>query len=426
MMNSHKSADVVVVGAGVAGLAAARDLMKGGLNVLVLEASRRAGGRILTARSDSDFPIELGAEFIHGEAPETIKLLDEAGLAYLPVGGDHFLSRSGRLERQQDMWDGIQKVFRHMNADRKTDRSFQEFLDTEPGGAKLGKDRKMALTFIQGFNGADPNLIGEKALADQGDPTEGARQMRRIVNGYSALVDYLYRDLFGSVLFDARVERISWTDSGVALVDQNLNVYRARCAVVTVPLPMLKDSSIAFEPELPQIRSAASSLEMGHAVRACVVVKERFWEKIRANIGFVHSTELSFNAWWTQNPITSPLITGWSGGPQAVALLESGTVEQTAITDLAQLFGVRVSTVEKNIESIFTHDWRNDPYARGAYSYAGVGGANGSARLARHVSDSLLFAGEATSSESSGTVEGAIVSGKRSAKKVLRLTLGGR
>jgi monoamine oxidase len=148
--------DAIIVGAGAAGLMAARELKRAGKEILVLESSPRAGGRVLTLyETNAGVPVELGAEFIHGDAPETRKLLDEARLITVPVLGEHYRSDRGELSDQGAVWKRMAKVFRHLNPDRKTDRSFQDFLDDKPGGRSLSNERELARGFVQGFNGAD-------------------------------------------------------------------------------------------------------------------------------------------------------------------------------------------------------------------------------------------------------------------------------
>jgi monoamine oxidase len=119
-------------------------------------------------------------------------------------------------------------------------------------------------------------------------------------------------------------------------------------------------------------------------------------------------------------PVRSPIIVGWSGGPKAVALLQSERIEDIALSELANAFGMRRGRVEALVESIHTHDWTHDGCTRGAYSYVGVGGSDAAARLARPVRGTLFFAGEATDSENTGTVEGAIASGLRVCRQVVK------
>ncbi|HEX6575013.1 MAG TPA: NAD(P)/FAD-dependent oxidoreductase [Gemmatimonadaceae bacterium] len=412
--------DAIIVGAGAAGLMAARVLTRAGKKVIVLEASNRIGGRVMTLEGTlAGIPVELGAEFIHGDAPETRKLLEEARLVTVPVTGDHYRSDDGELSPQGPVWKRMAKVFSYMNADRKIDRSFQDFLDDKPGGRSLARERQLAFGFVQGFNGADVRLISEKSLAEQGNPTEGAAEAARIVNGYSALIDFIARDVSNLIRRGSRVVRVAWSSDGVSATTEKGEAFEAPAIIITVPLPALQDDSIVFDPDIPAIRNAAQKLVMGHVAHVSVIVKERFWEKKVENVSFVHSPERPFNVWWTQNPLLAPLLVGWAGGPPARELMESANVEDVAMSELARTFATTRRRIEALVDSIHFHDWSNDPDIRGAYSYVGVGGGAAARTLARTFENRIYLAGEATESSSSGTVEGAISSGIRAAERLL-------
>ena len=399
---------------------AARELIRANRRVIVLEASRRIGGRVMTVHPrGAGVPVELGAEFVHGEAKETTRLLDEARLTTVPVLGEQYASENGELSPQGPIWDRMKQVFREMSRDRKEDRSFQEFLDTRPGGRSLWRERELARGFVQGFNGAHTNLISERSLSEQGDPTEGASDARRIIQGYDALIDHLAAEAKPRIRFNAVVRSVTWDEQGVRVLDAAGRSCSARCAIITVPLPMLQGDAITFAPEIEVIRRASRQLLMGKVMRITFVLRGRFWEKKADEISFVHSPSRPFSVWWTQYPLAAPVLTGWSGGPPAIEMSESGDAELTAIRELARVFGSRRRTIESMIESIHVRDWTRDRHTLGAYSYAGVGGALAARTLARPVGNMLFFAGEATDSGSSGTVEGAIASGKRAAGQVL-------
>jgi monoamine oxidase len=399
---------------------AARDLIRAGRRVVILEASGRKGGRILTRHDPlAGVPVELGAEFVHGDAPLTTQLLDEARLTTVPVLGEQFRSDEGELSPQDEIWERMRRVFRYMNAERKEDRSFQEFLDTRPGGRALARERELAHGFVQGFNGAHTSLISEKSIAQQGDPTEGASDARRILEGYGALIDHLSSETNTRIRFGAAVRRVLWDSEGVRISDSRGRTYRARLAVFTTPLPTLHDESIQFEPDLPGVRKAARQLMMGQVTRVSVIVRERFWESRAEQLSFVHSPSRPFNVWWTQYPLNASVITGWSGGPPSIEMSQRGDVENTALSELARVFGVSRRRLDSLVEAVHTRDWGSDRNIRGAYSYAGVGGTMAPRTLARPVGNVLFFAGEATDSGSSGTVEGALASGRRAAKQVL-------
>jgi monoamine oxidase len=413
--------DVVVIGAGAAGLMAARELTRAGKRVVVLEGSHRAGGRVLTLfETRAGVPIELGAEFVHGDAPTTTRLLDEARLATVPVVGEHVRSDDGELAPQGPIWARMARVFAHMSKRRKADRSFQDFLDTRPGGARLARDRELADAFVRGFDGADPTLISERSLAEQGSPTEGAATARRIVQGYAALIVHLEREVAGRVRLRTVATRIEWDDAGVRVVDAAGAAHAARAVVVAVPLPALQDDTLRIEPEIPALRRAAKQLVMGHVARVCVVVRERFWEPKTRELAFVHAPRRGLTVWWTQHPLRAPMLVGWAGGPGAQALTKQNTIEDVALTELAHVFRMRRARAESLVESIHWHDWSSDPMVRGAYSYIGVGGVAAPRTLARSVGGRVFVAGEATDAASGGTVEAALVSGERAARAVLR------
>ena len=417
--------DAIVVGAGAAGLMAARDLVRGGRSVLVLEASDRIGGRIRTIHDPrAGAPIELGAEFVHGDAPVTTRLLDEARLATVSVAGEHVRADRGAHTPMGAEWKRMARLFERIDASRKEDRSFQDFLDERPGGARMAAERELAFGFVQGFEAADTTRISEKSLAQQGDPTEGALAARRIVRGYDALVDHLRRDVSDHVRLRTAVTRIAWSDEGVRVSDAKGAEHRARAVVVTVPLPVLQDDDLRIEPAVPALHRAASRLVMGHVARVSVVVKERFWEKKHAELSYLHTPTRPITVWWTQHPIAVPVLTAWTGGPPALDVLRSGDVEGVALDELARAFRLRRARVDAMVEATYTHDWTREPHVRGAYSYVGVGGASAPRALTRPIGGTVFIAGEATETENGGTVEAALASGARAARQVLR-RLGG-
>ncbi|MBA2683943.1 MAG: FAD-dependent oxidoreductase [Gemmatimonadaceae bacterium] len=163
--------DVIVVGAGVSGLAAARTLRERGVRVEVLEARERIGGRIFTHRDPRAIaPIELGAEFIHGSAPETMAIVREAGLLAIDVADERWELRGHNHVQSKNFWGRLDNIMSRMSASRDPDRSLHEFLATEPGGRKLARDRRLVREFVEGFHAADALRISERALAKGGSP----------------------------------------------------------------------------------------------------------------------------------------------------------------------------------------------------------------------------------------------------------------
>lgn len=437
------SVDVVIVGAGVAGLAAMRMLEDRGVRTCVVEARDRIGGRIFTVH-DQRLPhgIELGAEFIHGSAPDLVEIAREARLVAYAIEGNRWRMRGGRLTRADDFWQKLHVVMRHLKADGQ-DESFAEFLARAPGGRGASEPRALALQFIEGFHAADARLISAKALADGGSPSEDAEEQRimRIAGGYDGVPAWLAQGLDDRVITETVVERVEWESGSVAVSVRRQNrgttTIHARAAIVTVPLGVLlaadgDEGGIRFSPSLPTIEKVRSRLTMGSVARVVILFRERWWEERLSAaptdasfdaMSFMHGDAPDFPVCWTLHPAHLPAIVMWAGGPNA-ARLDGAPVEERvsrAIAALAKNFGVTKRRVESQLEDAWTHDWDTDPFSRGAYSYPMVGGSDAAKQLARPIENTLWLAGEAADVEGrNGTVHGAIGSGRAAAKSVAR------
>jgi len=231
---------------------------------------------------------------------------------------------------------------------------------------------------------------------------------------------HLEREVAGVIRRETAARHIAWSPGDVRVTDANGEAHRARSVIVTVPLPILQEKVLTFAPTIPTIESATKLLVMGHVVHVAIVVRERFWERTDPQLRFVHCPTRPISVWWTQHPLTTPLITAWAGGPPALALTRRGNVEDTVLAELAHTFGMRRARAEAMVESMHWHDWSADVHVRGAYSYVGVGGANAPRTLARQTAGTVFMAGEATSQASAGTVEAGLESAERAVKGVLR------
>lgn len=442
-------ADVVVIGAGMAGLAAARDLRAAGLDVLIVEARERIGGRVFT-RHDTTLgvPVELGAEFVHGRAPEVEALAREAGLVTCDISGERFASAAGRLRPQPDFWAELERVMARLPR-RGRDRSFQDFLAGRPGGAALAGARRLAARFVEGFHAADLTRISAHALAEGGSPREPAdSRIGRVLGGYDLLARHLAGPLSGRIRLGACAERVEWGEDGVSITVRPsaggaAHVIESRAAVITVPVGVLvaepgAPGSIAFDPPLAARRGAIDRLAMGAVVRVAVSVREAPWSAAASRampgadpgrMSFVQGEDEHFPVWWTSHPLRVPLLVGWAGGPRAqrLAALSPGEIADTATRSLARLFGLSASRARALVVDTWMHDWVHDPFSRGAYSYPLVGGVGAWRALGRPLHGVLFFAGEATEPEArSGTVHGALHSGQRAARELLARREGRR
>jgi len=433
---SQQSFDVVVIGAGAAGLAAARRLSAEGLSVAIVEARDRIGGRIYTHHdSRSPVAIELGAEFVHGKPKELLDLSAEAGLVLCDGANRHWFLRDGRITAD-DSWQKIEDLMERLD-DEPRDRTFAEFmssLDEEETAAIRAQVRR----YVQDFHAADLNVIGTKGLAfvnKAAEEIDGDNSFR-FLGGYERVVEWLLKQATndGAVIFlNQVVKEIHWKNGSV-MVRTSDSEFKAKRCVVTLPIGVLQASDVQFEPALPaKFARAISQLRMGNVVKINLLFSERFWEKLELpsdrrakslwDFSFIHSFKLPFPTWWTMLPQRTPVLVGWVGGPEADQILnrDEDSIVQSALHSLGEILNVDESYLRERLVDSYLHNWQTDPFSLGAYSYLPVGGIEAQAVLSEPIEHALFFAGEALSDGYVGTVHGAMMSGYRAAEKILLL-----
>jgi monoamine oxidase len=420
--------DTVVIGAGAAGLAAARCLSDHGRTVVVLEARPRIGGRILTLHDPEwPLPIELGPEFLHGEARATREIADAAGLPVVELPDEHVWAERGRLRPMGEVWTRFGALLERIPT-RGADVSFDRFLAQRRVPAPT---RAMARLFAEGYFAAHVDRLSAQSVASAAGETDESERQYRLARGYSGIVEWLRAGLDPErcrVRLACLVETIRWRRGEVEVgfrsaAGAQSRWLRARTAVVTLPLGVLKAApteagAVRFDPEPASLRAAIQKLEVSHVCKLALRFREAFWDD---RINFLHDREGDFPTWWTANPWRVPVLTAWAGGPRADALadLADTALVDRALGSLSRALGVARSRLEELLESWHAHDWRHDPHSRGAYSYVGVGGLPAQRALARPCEGTLFFAGEATEPDEMGTVSGAIASGQRAARQLL-------
>ena len=425
--------DVIVIGAGAAGLMAAAELIEAGRSVTVLEARDRIGGRIWTRREPGvAVPIELGAEFIHGHAPITQSLLERAGTAVIEAAGTHFTLAHGSLEPRDALFPQIQQAIQRSDALERRDMSFDEFLDRHLASVLTPAQRQYARMMAEGFDAADTS----RALAAEwtGD-TIGTGPQARPREGYEALLAALVARVAGDRLrlqLQSTVQSLRWSRGSVEVAGEFCGApfaCRAARALITLPLGVLQQPSTApgavrFTPALTAKRAPLEGLSSGPVIKLQLLFASAFWETLHdgryRDAGFFHAPEAEFPTFWTAAPARAPLLVAWAGGPRAQRLAAgaaAGDIVHKALASLELLFGKELD-IAAELRAWYYHDWQQDPFARGAYSYLTVGAHDARAALAQPLDDTLFFAGEATEEEG-GTVAGALQSGTRAAHEVL-------
>lgn len=416
--------DALIIGGGIAGLTAARHLTEAGLRVTLLEARDRLGGRIYTQHT-AQFPVELGAEFVHGRPEELLGLAAEGAASIMPVQGSFRRKIHGAWAEAGHLMEKVDQIFANLPVD-EPDQSFQHYLDRSGTDDEV---KQQALRYVEGFHAAQPSLISARSLLRDSraeEAIEGDHQYR-VASGYESLVravaDRIDRERC-DIVMNAAVREIVWRQ-GQVIARTSTTEYQAPRAIVTLPLGVLKSNSVIFSPALPEKQNAISFLEMGPVIRVSLCFQEKFWEHDpeMAELSFLFTDNPQFPTWWTSNPLPYPILTGWAAGPNAGVHTGRSKEEivHSAVQALARIMGVAGPELHRQLTGSFMHDWQADPFARGAYSYAAVGGMEAAQALAAPVADTLYFAGEATNGDGyNGTVHGAIATGLRAAKAVLQ------
>lgn len=408
----HETTDVVVLGGGVAGLSAAACLRESGMRAIVLEARDRVGGRICTERAEDGATVELGAEFLHGDAAPTRRILERAGVEAADVRDAHHVRGARGLERDDDVFDAIDEFAAYAEGRDASVAAVLEDWAVDP------RTKGIVRAYVEGFHGADPARFGVRTFRDE--ESAGSDALARVPGGYDVTARTLASDLdvrLGHVVRVVRFRR------GRVDVETSRGGLRAKRAIVALPLGVLRarpgdEGAIAFDPPLDEKTAAARALGFATIVRVVLRFRERPWP---ADASFLHDPGAPIPTWWTESPIDERAIVGWVGGPSAASLasLDRPALRDCAVRSLARVLDVPHDALERTLASFHAHDWNRDPFARGAYAWV-PRGAEGSKRvLAAPVDETLFFAGEATHEGSTGTVDGAIETGLRAAREVL-------
>jgi monoamine oxidase len=423
--------DIVIVGAGAAGLACAEVLKRSGLRILILEARCRPFGRVLTVRpSTLRTPIELGAEFIHGVPKELMDPAQNWNIPFLDVRDNHLVKDGSSFKDTPDYFDHLGQILPRSIV--KHDQTIQDWLQSKSLSHKW---KSTVQSFVEGFHAADIGRMGRNALfsaTNEDDDELNGHSMFRLPFGYDLLLKTWLRHLDPhEIQFSQMVTKITWQKERVQItcrsgVNGQPELITSRKVCLTVPIGCLKQGSIAFEPRLHQFEKNLEFVEMGHVQRLIFQFQKRFWETLSANqaLSFFHLTSGSpFQTWWTGSPLRTNCLTAWCGGPKAqqMARLPKDQIVTKALTSLSELTGESVRKLKQLLVSVYRHNWSQDPFSLGAYTYVCKDGHEASRQLSHPVEGSIYFAGEGYQTDSSrGTVHGALRSGRHAADLILK------
>jgi monoamine oxidase len=418
-------AHILVIGAGAAGLMAARDLARAGKRVTILEARDRCGGRIYPLPAEEfGYPAEGGAEFVHGAAPVTRALMREAQVSLVPRGGARWSARTGKLLPNESSTPHMDRFYRALS-EVKGDLPIAEFLETHFADRRYDELRRSVTRTVEGYDAADPQRASTLALREEWTARDEG-QHGRVAKGYGELIEYLLRECrrHGAALhLGAAVAAIDEARGRVAVRCRHGATFEADAAILTAPPPLL--SEIALPLAARERLAAAADIGFGNVVKFLFRFASRWW----ADLGGRDLADLSFllsdatvPTWWTQYPAGYPVLTGWFAGPKAdrVSSLTEVELIDMALASLGEIFDLPPDRVRRGLVAARAINWGSDPFARGAYSYATPGTRKAQSALRKANGDAIFFSGEALyAGPDMGTVEAALASGQEAAQTII-------
>jgi monoamine oxidase len=423
--SNAKKAQVLVVGAGMAGLAAADALREKGKSVIVLEGRDRVGGRIWTDRS-LGLPVDLGASWIHGVNDNPLSAIAKQ-LSLRTHGSDygdvHLYDHDGRKLSGGDTkeiaqgWAEVSGAMEKLAASLNTDMTMAQAVGQAVAGEKLSADEKRALDWVvatQEIAMAEDFRNLSLLQSDDGKDFGGGDAL--FPDGYDAIPKKRAEKL--DVRLGHRVKTIEHSKAGVKVVTDK-GTFEGEMALVTLPLGVLKKRKVSFVPPLPPDKlRAIKRLGMGTLNKVAMVFDKTFWPSDRDFLGYMSPRKGEFPVFMNLRRFSDVhALMAFSGGSFArnVEGLSDGLLRDQLMRALKAMFGSKVVAPKAMVRT----RWFRDELSGGSYSHLRMG-AKGEDYdvMAKPVHDRLFFAGEATHRAHAATVHGAWLSGLREAKRM--------
>ena len=442
--NDYNKTQVLIIGAGIAGLETARLLNMNQIKTINLEARDRIGGRIWSVESKNGHIFDLGAAWIHGvngSIPSGLisnQLWELTNQAKIPTRGtdktdskvfyvNENINKSSKKSEYDlkkyasDFLDYVGEQVKVSNPNKSLSDFSSEFSSLKNFSVDEEKVFLASLsTEIENDNNIELDQIGGKIYTEQGSYHCGEEAVFH-KSGYGSLIQFLAKDN-NNIRLNQIVTKIDYSSTDLIRVyTESGEVYEASFVLVTVPLGVLKARSIQFVPELPTWKTdSIDRIGFGIMDKIVLVWDKAWWNVTNFYFKRVSNSPSVFNYWVNANKWNDrPALIGFLIGKEALRSEKLGKIKVTeeALKALSSMYPEQ--TIPEPVEVIMTN-WKSDPFSNGSYSFVSKNQLyTDTLYLSLPVENKLLFAGEATSVDSVGYAHGALDSARREATRLL-------
>lgn len=427
----NPSEKIIVVGAGMAGLSAARSLHDAGYTVTLLEGRERIGGRVWTSHAWPKTPLDMGASWIHGiegnpitTVAKTINaqtmVTDYENAILYDVDGNLLGDRAWKqIERYQNKLTRaiVQAKASVQSDDYSLEAAIADVIDMESLSAKEERQLNFFLNSrIEQEWAAD---VAELSAKHVNDYDEFGGDDVVLPNGYDEIINHVAREL--DIRLGHVVEKITYNEKSVSIAT-NKGTFDGDRAVITLPIGVLQSRHVLFDPPLPTAKQEAiDTLGSGVFNKTYLRFPHAFWQKSPEWINYLSAKRGEWSEWLNiYYYIDQPILLAFNAGRfgRAVESLSDDKMVAEAMAVLRKMYGDNIP----DPEAWQITRWASDPFALGSYSFLAVGASRQTREvLAEPVANRLFFAGEATEPDYAATVHGAYLSGQREAERILGL-----
>lgn len=422
--------NVIILGAGAAGLYAAQQLLDRNIDVTVLEASDRYGGRVRLQQEFFDFPMEEGADWIYGNNNIWHDLVVESGSTIIDYTGSPLYEVDGKVQTEEELSNDVDflSVINFVNDVPNYNGPDLTVRNAVISAGLNTRVHHIADAMTSNSRGSSFETISMKGISVSENLWNDGEGKYLVEN--NALVNLLggrFHKVASSVLkLNTQVVSVNYSDGDkIILTDSNGGTHECTVLITTVPINIIKEGDISFNPALPISKtSALDRIGMDKGYKVMLGFYVNFWGQDVTSI-YTDGTAPEYYCPGKGRSSMNRILSALINGKQADSLVGKSDEEivQLLLAELDELYDGEASQ-QFDETTTYVTDWGGDPFFKGVKSYPLVSGAGAAAEYAKPINNRLFFAGEATSSNGNyGTVQGALESADRVVKEVLEAIL---